>query len=40
MFETLYNDKLKDLPVNEISDAVMDTVDNNVTIISSPTGKS
>ncbi len=38
MFEALYNDKLKDLPVNEISDAVMDSVDNNVTIISSPTG--
>lgn len=38
MFENLYQNALKDLPVNAISDDVMNSVDNNVSIISSPTG--
>ena len=38
MFEELYNNTLKDLPVNEVSDDVMQAVDESVTIISSPTG--
>ena len=38
MFENLYLNALKDLPVNAISDDVMNSVDNNVSIISSPTG--
>lgn len=38
MFEKLYNQTLKDLPVNEISDDVMNAVSEHVSIISSPTG--
>lgn len=38
MFEELYNNRLKDLPVNEISDDVMSAIGEHVSIISSPTG--
>lgn len=38
MFEKLYNQKLKDLPVNEIVDQVIDNIDTALPIVSSPTG--
>ncbi len=39
MFERVYNETLKDLPVKEISDDVVASVsDGNMCIISSPTG--
>ena len=38
MFENLYNNVLRDLPVKEIADEVIDGVQKGVQIVSSPTG--